>query len=85
MLKILFFVVYFGIGLFFMSQVLGICLSPRFEKVRSNNRVSKFSACVTVCLLEFFLWPIMIIVTAGFKIGKDKYEEEYPESDEPID
>lgn len=84
MLKILFFVVYFGIGLFFMSQVLGICLSPKFEKVGSN-RVSKFSACVTVCLLEFFLWPIMIIITAGFKIGKDKYEEEYPESDEPID
>lgn len=83
MLKILFFVVYFIIGLYFMSQTIGIATTDKYKNSHGNKN-GLFLAILLTCLSELFLWPIWIVITAGYVHGKKNYEES-SESNKSID
>lgn len=83
MFKIFLLVLYFVIGLYFMSQIIGMASSDKYKNSHKNKKIL-FISMLLAGLSELFLWPICIVVAAGYVHGKKNYDEEYSESDESI-
>lgn len=63
-------ILYLLIGLFFMGQTLALAASDKYKNEKGKGPHA--AAVLIISLLELFLWPAMIALTAGFTIGKRK-------------